>query len=112
MFEKEEKSDQIQQESRKDRYRHSQTASSVFRCSETRTFNTPLGDDSQLVPTGLPRIQTKIAVKILERDCCITVTLDPTAKPESVRAMFDLNEEVIIIGYQRLVTLKTLENYQ
>ncbi|CAH8875849.1 unnamed protein product [Trichobilharzia szidati] len=116
MFEKEEKSEkQVLQENHKSRHHHhhnhNHAPSSIFRCSETRTFDTPtLGDDSRLVPTGLPRIQTKIAVKILERDCCITVKLDPTAKLETVRAKFDLTEEVIIIGYQRLVTLKTLEN--
>ncbi|CAH8598316.1 unnamed protein product [Schistosoma turkestanicum] len=102
---------------------HNNNLSSVFRCSETRTFKSPThlngtqqhypqnqNNDNELIPTGLPRIKTKITVKILPNDCCITVLLDPTAKLNTVCAMYDLNEQIIIIGYQRLVTLKTLEN--
>ncbi|TNN12697.1 hypothetical protein EWB00_003518 [Schistosoma japonicum] len=103
--------------------RNHSSSSSVFRCSETRTFkrlndqinnnksnNNNNNNDSTLIPTGLPRIKTKITVKILERDCCITVMLDPTVLLNTVCAMYDLNEQIIIIGYQRLITLKTLDN--
>ncbi|CAH8671296.1 unnamed protein product [Schistosoma margrebowiei] len=67
-------------------------------------------NDNHLIPTGLPRIQTKITVKILKYDCCITVILDPTTKLNTIKAMYDLNEQLIIIGYQRLITLKTLDH--
>ncbi|CAH8661914.1 unnamed protein product [Schistosoma guineensis] len=118
---------------------HNNNLSSVFRCSDTRTlkaiknvskdeFNTTNTtdtttttnttnsnhnsniDDNHLIPTGLPRIQTKITVKILKYDCCITVILDPTTKLNTIKAMYDLNEQLIIIGYQRLITLKTLDH--
>ncbi|KAK4475401.1 hypothetical protein MN116_002460 [Schistosoma mekongi] len=93
------------------------SSSSVFRCSETRTLkrlnnqtNNNNNNDSTLIPTGLPRIKTKITVKILQYNCCITVILDPTVILNTVCAMFNLNEQIIIIGYQRLITLKTLDN--
>ncbi|CAH8681265.1 unnamed protein product [Schistosoma rodhaini] len=112
--------------------------SSIFHCSETRTIkstnslnNTTTNNttdnnttnnsnnttnnsndnnnNNHLIPTGLPRIQTKISIKILNTNCCITIKLDPTTIMNTVKAMYNLNEQIIIIGYQRLIILNTLE---
>ncbi|CAI2734857.1 unnamed protein product [Schistosoma spindalis] len=89
------------------------TTNTITDTTDTTTTNNNHNsniDDNHLIPTGLPRIQTKITVKILKYDCCITVILDPTTKLNTIQAMYDLNEQLIIIGYQRLITLKTLDN--